>query len=379
MTGAGPVALTEVPGPAATYAECPDPATEHEPEACPGIPRPAAAGTGGVAGTELPGPAAARTGGVVRTEFRTRRAEEAGRILGAAHGLALRLVTAADGPEYGMVRTDAGAFADGAVSLPARIEFITDEVTALTVVAMSAGLFERTAAGVDERFGAGDVLLVRPGGRSCFARHSDTRFTTVNLSAALLAQAAAVANPRRPGLPRFTGSTPLDTSLAALWTRTRSFVAETLASGVTSPLVLGQAGRLLAATALAVFPNTATTADGSSPADTRDATPDTLRRAIAFIDAHAHTDVSLADIAAAVYVTPRALQYAFRGHADTTPLTYLRRVRLARAHADLEAADPRAGVTVAGIATRWGFAHQGRFAAAYRRMYGTSPGATLRS
>ncbi|MEI5011305.1 AraC family transcriptional regulator [Streptomyces sp. PmtA] len=335
-------------------------------------------GTGRAVHTQPRTPAPpAPGGGVVRTEFRTRSAEEAGRFLGDAYGLSLRLRAAADGPEYSLLRTDAGAFAGGAVSLPARMEFTTHEVTALTFVTMSAGLFERSAPGVDERFTAGDVLLVRPGGRPCFARHTETRCTTVNLSAALLTEAAATADPRHPGLPRFLRSIPSDGPLAGLWTRTQDFVAETLASGLTSNLVLGQAGRLLAATALTVFPNTAT-AGGPSPDGTRDASPGTLRRAIAFIDANAHTDISLADIAAAVYVTPRALQYAFRGHADTTPLTYLRRVRLAHAHADLGAADPGAGATVAAIATRWGFAHQGRFAAAYRRMYGTSPGATLR-
>lgn len=334
--------------------------------------------TGGATRTGPSHPAVTGTGGgVTRTEFRTRRAEEAGRYLGDAYGLSLRLGAATDGPEYSLVRTEAGAFTDGVVSLPARIEFSTDEVTDLTVVAMSAGLFERTAAGVDERFTAGDVLLVRPGGRPCFARHTGTRCATVNLSAELLAEAAATANPRRPGVPRFTGSAPSDPSLAVLWTRTRDFVAQTLTSGVTSPLVLGQAGRLLAATALAVFPNTATD-EGPLRVDSRDASLGTLHRALAFVDANAHADISLADIAAAVHVTPRALQYAFRGHADTTPLTHLRRVRLARAHADLKAANPGTGVTVAGIAARWGFAHQGRFAAAYRRMYGTSPGTTLR-
>ncbi|PRC60869.1 AraC family transcriptional regulator, partial [Mycobacterium sp. ITM-2017-0098] len=39
-------------------------------------------------------------------------------------------------------------------------------------------------------------------------------------------------------------------------------------------------------------------------------------------------------------VTPRAIQYAFREHLNTTPLEYLRRVRLERAHQELKSADP---------------------------------------
>ncbi len=51
-------------------------------------------------------------------------------------------------------------------------------------------------------------------------------------------------------------------------------------------------------------------------------------------------DIGLSDIAAAVGVTPRSVQYTFRRHLGTTPLEYLRRVRLDRAHRDLQAADP---------------------------------------
>ena len=60
-----------------------------------------------------------------------------------------------------------------------------------------------------------------------------------------------------------------------------------------------------------------------------------------FIEENAHADITVADIAAAASVTVRAIQLAFRRHLDTTPLEYLRRVRLGHAHRDLLAADPR--------------------------------------
>jgi AraC-like DNA-binding protein len=87
--------------------------------------------------------------------------------------------------------------------------------------------------------------------------------------------------------------------------------------------------------------------------------------------------MALSEIAAAAHVTPRALQYAFTRHLQTTPMAYLRRVRLAAAHQDLQAADPRDGDTVTSIAARWGFAHPGRFATAYRNAYGQAPSVTL--
>jgi len=54
----------------------------------------------------------------------------------------------------------------------------------------------------------------------------------------------------------------------------------------------------------------------------------TVRRATAFIEQHAHTDINMADIAAAANVSIRAVQCAFRRHLNTTPMAYLRAVRL---------------------------------------------------
>ncbi len=85
----------------------------------------------------------------------------------------------------------------------------------------------------------------------------------------------------------------------------------------------------------------------------------------------------MADIAAAVYVTPRTVQYMFRRHLATTPSAYLREVRLRRAHEELVAGD-KSLTTVAATSARWGFAHTGRFAVLYRAAYGESPHETLR-
>ncbi len=106
--------------------------------------------------------------------------------------------------------------------------------------------------------------------------------------------------------------------------------------------------------------------------------PPLLRDAIAFIQDNADADIGLDDIAAAVSVSARSVQYAFRRHLDTTPLEYLRRVRLDRAHRDLKAADP-AHDTVTAIAGRWGFSHAGRFSLAYKAAFGTAPSHTLRA
>ena len=103
-----------------------------------------------------------------------------------------------------------------------------------------------------------------------------------------------------------------------------------------------------------------------------------MRRAVAFIDANADQPITLADIAAAAGTTGRAVQSAFRDYG-TTATGYLRRVRLARAHQQLRAADPASGVTVAAVAGQWGWASPSQFSAAYRRQFGLPPSQTLRS
>lgn len=111
--------------------------------------------------------------------------------------------------------------------------------------------------------------------------------------------------------------------------------------------------------------------------DRRDAHPATLRRAIAYIDANAGRDLSAVDIASAAHVSVRAVQLAFRQYLDTTPMAYLRRVRLDHAHRELQAAAP-GDATVTRVAARWGYGQPSSFAAQYRAAYGESPSQTLR-
>jgi len=181
-----------------------------------------------------------------------------------------------------------------------------------------------------------------------------------------------------PAPLRFFSTKPAAAAARAQWQNTSHYADRVLANSlaVASPLIIGSTARLLAATALAIFPNTALHDSGAR--DRSDASPATLRRAIAFIDEHAHDDIAGAEIAAAAGVTIRALQLAFRRHLNTTPLGYLRRVRLDYAHRELAAADPQ-HESVTAVAFRWGFANSGRFAAYYRQAYGVLPSRTLRS
>lgn len=142
-----------------------------------------------------------------------------------------------------------------------------------------------------------------------------------------------------------------------------------------SPMIVDSVASYLASAMLEAFPNTALL--DPTIEDRHDSTPALLRKAIAFIDDNADREISLVAIAESIHVSPRALQYMFRKHLDTTPTEYLRRVRLHQAHLALVAGD-RMKTTVGRVAADWGFSHLGRFAIYYRKHYGVSPHQTLR-
>ncbi|WP_144875113.1 AraC family transcriptional regulator [Microbacterium sp. 1.5R] len=100
------------------------------------------------------------------------------------------------------------------------------------------------------------------------------------------------------------------------------------------------------------------------------------RRARAFIDDNLQRAITIHDIAKAARLSVRGLQYAFQQAYGESPMAFLRSARLSAAHQELLGADP-ARTTVAEIAHRWGFAHLGRFAAAYKDAYGETPRATI--
>ncbi|QLY28571.1 AraC family transcriptional regulator [Nocardia huaxiensis] len=203
-------------------------------------------------------------------------------------------------------------------------------------------------------------------------------YAVVGISPAMIAEHAAEACELSGRRLRFHGLAPL-AGKQRLWTDTATFLFRQLVeSGAQTlePLVLHGLERLTTTALLTVFPNSTMTAD-YIPGPGRTA-PATIRRAAQFIEDHAAEPLTLTGIAAAARIGPRALQSGFRRHLDTTPLHYLRRVRLSRAHQELLAADPGSGATVETIAARWGFTHQARFAAWYREVYGVLPSRTLR-
>lgn len=102
-----------------------------------------------------------------------------------------------------------------------------------------------------------------------------------------------------------------------------------------------------------------------------------VRAAMDYIQDHVAEPITGPDIARAAFVSLRALQAGFQEELGISPMTYLRNVRLDRAHAELLAAP--LDVSVSEVASRWGFAHLGRFAEQYRRKFGVLPSVTART
>jgi AraC-like DNA-binding protein len=102
-----------------------------------------------------------------------------------------------------------------------------------------------------------------------------------------------------------------------------------------------------------------------------------IRKALEFIEDRPAEIETVADIASMVGLSVRALDDGFRRFVGTPPMTYLRNLRITRAHEELMAADPFT-TTATAVARKWGFGHYGRFAADYRRRFGHKPSETLR-
>ncbi len=103
-------------------------------------------------------------------------------------------------------------------------------------------------------------------------------------------------------------------------------------------------------------------------------TPGYVIKAETYMRDHAQRAPTLTEIAAAVGVSGRALHKGFKNYRNTTPMRYLRDLRLDGVRRELQYAAAHIGV--AEIAYAWGYLNLGRFALAYRERFGERPSQT---
>ena len=107
------------------------------------------------------------------------------------------------------------------------------------------------------------------------------------------------------------------------------------------------------------------------------AKPFYIKRAVDYIHTSAAQKITLEELSAASGVSIRALQLGFRKFLGVSPMAYLLKIRLQRAHKDL--LSEHAGVTIEEIAKRWGFSNPSKFAAQIRLHFGVNPFVLRRS
>jgi len=122
-------------------------------------------------------------------------------------------------------------------------------------------------------------------------------------------------------------------------------------------------------------PNSEAHRDPTSTPDAASALPIDLVRALGWLRGHLSEPIDLERIAQISGVRPRTLETHFMMFLGTTPLGWVRRMRLARAREEML----RAGQddTVTGVALNNGFTQLGRFAADYRKAFGELPSTTM--
>lgn len=240
-----------------------------------------------------------------------------------------------------------------------------------------SGQIESRFAGVRDVFGPGETTLIAPpdqpyAGQVCQATYDAIMFDPDHLN-----RVASPASGASGDDVKLTGHRPVSKEAGERLSGLIDYLHNSVMANPDcrqSPLVASTATLHLASVVLETFPTNAQL--DTTASDHQGSKAAVLRRAIAFIDDAAHTDISIVDIARHVNMTPRGVQYMFRRELDCTPMEYARRVRLEHAHRELITATADTS-TVAQIATRWGFAHKGRFARSYRQAYGKSPHETL--
>jgi AraC-like DNA-binding protein len=315
--------------------------------------------------------------GVERFGLRSSDPAEMGAYLTEVYdgAIAVRQVSATNGTpvEYRHSRVSLGRVAIDQVTQRGDALFVTEELPTTVIMWPLAGRVELVDAGETTALEPGSVRLVGGDFDSFSVRLVDARVNVIAIAPDGLGGTPPDGSP----IVRFTETTPSNDVVAQAWKETVSYACDTVIARpeLSTPTVLGAVQRLLLGTSMAAFEHVVE--EASAVRRVPDSIPLMLRRAMEFIDENAARNIGVAEIAKAVYVTPRRVQHVFKQHLGTTPTGYLREVRLQRAHEDLRKAD-RTSATVTATAARWRFAHTGRFAVLYRQTFGESPHETLR-
>lgn len=217
--------------------------------------------------------------------------------------------------------------------------------------------------------------VVFPSGRPFRFDLADVRQSLVQLDRVFLERVAAEAYGTEPGTLVFDHTVAPSTPALRAWNHeVQESARVVLGSTPVSALALAETARRTALAVLSTFAHRIVAPEVPVPAGATGR----VRQAVEYMHAAANTPITTTDVAEHVGLSIRGLQQAFQRQLGTAPNAMLRGIRLDRVRDELRAGTPN-DTTVASVAVRWGFAHLGRFSAAYSRRFGEYPRDTLHS
>jgi AraC-like DNA-binding protein len=174
----------------------------------------------------------------------------------------------------------------------------------------------------------------------------------------LLALADAQAAPLAAPVPAYLA--PADPSLKDAVVRFLGAIDEPLERRLLAPLILEEmVFRLLRSNAAAVLRN----------AVVRDPDSDSILKAMRFMRAHSSQPLSVEEVARQVAMSPSHFAHRFRAVARTSPMRYLKQLRLEQARA-LMLSD---GLRVSEAAARVGYESPSHFTRDFKTYFGATP------
>ena len=159
----------------------------------------------------------------------------------------------------------------------------------------------------------------------------------------------------------------------AAWQALVQFLASSAFSNDASrhELIARQVEHLLVTTLLSQHPHNYSQAL-ASPAQT--ASTHYVKRAEEYILAHYHEPISIETLARQAAISARSLHKGFRQYKGTSPMGFLRLVRLQKVREELvRARDAGQTAHITRVALNAGFTHLGHFTQAYRAQFGETP------
>ncbi|WP_238474419.1 AraC family transcriptional regulator [Pseudomonas cavernae] len=173
----------------------------------------------------------------------------------------------------------------------------------------------------------------------------------------------------------FQTAMPLDTPEGLRWMRMIGWLYDSLSNDdELPPLLVGQFESTLVTMLLACQPHTYSEELCADPRAS--IAPAFVKRVERYIEEHAHEPISIVDMAEYAGVSSRSLFTGFRRFRNTSPMLYLKEVRLRYVQEELQR-QSTGSTTVTAVAYRWGFSHLGHFTTDYKRRFGESPSETL--